>query len=634
MWAPVSWLVRMRARRHLRTRLGIWYHPEYALHSLAGAARVAHVDVRRGERVAGALVGERLMRGSDLRHAAPVTMQALLRVHDPDYIEASADARVLARVLSLAPSDVPVDDVLRAVRRATGGTVEAARAAAAREVAIAFNVGGGYHHAEPEQGGGFCIYNDVAVAIASLRAEGFDGRVAVVDLDYHQGNGTRVVFADDPTVLTWSIHGSVWGHSEAIADVGFVMPPGTDDVAYLELLAQQLELSLAAFQPSLVFYLAGNDVLAGDRLGDFALTPAGVFERDRHVTEVTRRLGASLVATMAGGYSDRAWRSTFAYLTWLLTDRAHAFEATDGDVTERFERIARSLDQRDLQREHDELTLTTEDVMAELDGASRQRRMLGFYSRHGLELALERYGFFDVLRDLGFEDFVLEIDPADPSRQIIRVEGRRRGSQRPRVMLVELVLRLREVLLRDLTVAATGTDHASGEPMRLLALEWLLLQDPTRPFSLERPPLPGQAHPGLGCGREVLELLAQVCKRLGLDGVSNAPGHYHVALFAAGRMQFVDPRSEGRFAAMRRVLAGWDIAEATAIVDECRLALADGSRVPWRPDELILPISGRLRSWLFSERYRELRDRERDRLLAAGLSVQASTRPAASPSPP
>ena len=607
------WRRALRARYRLRREIGVWYRREYAVEALATTTRVPFVDVRRAERIVGALVSERLVPAAGFRRAEAATVQELLRVHAPSWLEAAGDAAVLGRVLGVDPSEVPVDDVLDAQRYAAGGTIAAARAVAGRaRLKVAFNLGGGFHHAEPEQGSGFCVYNDVAVAIACLRADGFDGRVAVIDLDYHQGHGTRAAFANDPSVLTVSLHGSVWSHTEAVADVAEVMPSGIDDAAYLERLTSIVDPALETFQPALVFFVAGNDVLAGDKLGDFALTPAGVFERDRHVTELTSRLGGKLVVTLAGGYSDRAWRSSVSFLMWLLTGEAHAFEATDGDVASRYERIARTLDPAELQREDDDLVFTSEDIFGELYGPPRQRRLLGYYSAYGLEVALERYRFFDVLRGLGFDDFQLDVDPSEPERQVLRLDGRRPG-MRERVRLIELVLRRRELPLPE----------AANDPTRLelLSVEWLLLQDPTRPFSLWRPPLPGQEHPGLGCARDVLELLAQIGRRLGLDGAVNRPAHYHVVFFAAGRMRFLDPEREGRFAAMCRVLADRDPAEASAAVGAKRLRLADGTVLAWEPAELVLPVSERLENWLSSARYTELRDRERDRLLDAGLSL-------------
>jgi hypothetical protein len=508
---------------------------------------------------------------------------------------------------------VPVDAVLRAQRYAVGGTMAAAWSAASGERSIAMNLGGGFHHAEPEQGSGFCVYNDVAVAIARLRARGFEERVAIVDLDYHQGSGNVVAFAHDESVLTFSIHGAIWTRVEAVADCGHLLPPGTKDHAYLELLTTELRSELEAFEPSLVFYVAGNDVLAGDRLGDFALTPAGVFARDRFVTELCIDLGAALVITLAGGYSQRAWRSTFAYLMWLLTEEAYAFEGTEGDVGERYERIARTLDPAELQRDDGELSITMDDVLGELAGPPRQRRVLGFYSAYGVELALERYGFFELVRARGFEDLELAIDPSDPDHQVLRLRGRRNDMTHP-VLLIELVVSLREHRLPK--------EADPAPPLRLLVIEWLLLQDPTRPFSLSRPPLPAQEHPGLGCSREVLELIAQAAKRLGADGVLNRPAHYHVARLAMDRMSFLDPVYEGRLAAMNHVLAAWeDLAAASAAVTDRKLVLGDGQPLAWEPADLVLPTSEKLESWLSSERYRTLRDRERDRLLDAGLRV-------------
>jgi acetoin utilization deacetylase AcuC-like enzyme len=630
MRALDRWITRYRARRRLRKEVALWYHPDYAMEALSASARVTHVDVQRSERILGTLVAEGALRPGDVRAPEPVSFHDLQRIHTPAWLERSTEPDVLARIFGLEPGHVPVDPLLAAQRRAAGGTLEAARAAAGGRARVAFNLGGGFHHAAPELGAGFCIYNDVAVAIATLREEGFDAPIAVVDLDYHQGDGTLLAFATDETVLTYSLHGSVWVRVEARADAGHLLPPDVDDPAYLAALEETLPERLAAHRPGLVFYLAGNDVLAGDRLGGFALSPAGVLERDRRVTAWARALGAPMVVTLSGGYSDRAWRASAAYLRWLLTGVARDDDEARGDLLAHYGRIRRTLDPAILQKE-DDLGLTFEDVLGDLTGTAPERRLLGYYSVQGVELALERYGFFESIRALGFIDLLLEVEPADPARQVIRLFARRPGLAGPRVLLLELVLRLLDLPVPD------EAETETREPLHMVSVEWLLLQDPTAPFSLERPPLPGQRHPGLGRAREVLALLVQVCRRLSLDGVLNRPGHYHVAFVGAKEMCFLDPVVQGRFDAMRKVLADWDLVEATEVVEAGRLRLVDGTTLRWDPAHFVLPVSERLVAWPKQARYREVARAETRRLLEAGLHVVREGRPgaaAATPSAP
>ncbi len=594
------WLARRRARARLTRRLAILYHPRYVAPYLAGTARVARLDLTRGERILGALAEERLVAQRDIRAPSPVSLRALRRVHSEDYLERVGHEAELAHVFGLDPRDLEVDEVLEAQRLAVGGTEEAASWAVAGEGREAFNLGGGFHHAEPEIGMGFCLFNDVAVAVRSLRHRGFDSPIAIVDLDVHQGNGNLVTFAEDPSVLTLSMHGSRWVEVNAKADLEISLPSGTEDRTYLEALEYRLLVPLRQLAPRLVFYVAGNDVLQGDDLGSFALSPEGVFKRDRRVVETVRELGASLVITLAGGYSDQAWMSSHHLLRWMLTDLEDAPSIPEAsDLRRDFARIARSLDRQDLQGEHpsedDPWQLTEADLLGDLVGAPPARRILGFYSVHGIELALERYGLLDGMRARGFDDLDVSVDPSDPARQRITVRGRKEPG--PARLLMDLVLSRRK--------RPTSNGSNGARPLELLSIEWLQLQDPSASFSLRQPPLPRQEHPGLGMVREVMEMLVQSCLRLGLDGIVIHPSAFHVAALAAGHGSFLDPRLQGRFEAARAALSAVELGEASRIVEEGRLRDVDGEVLRWAPDDFVIPVSERLQRWFEHPAYRE-----------------------------
>jgi acetoin utilization deacetylase AcuC-like enzyme len=188
------------------------------------------------------------------------------------------------------------------------GTLLAARAAL--EDGIAGNLAGGTHHAFADHGEGFCVLNDVAVAIRRLQAEGMIRRAMVVDLDVHQGNGTAAIFEGDDSVVTFSMHGErnyPARKMRSTLDVG--LPDGTDDEGYLAALAAHLPQLSAGFAPDLVFYLAGVDVAAGDRYGRFSLSDAGLRERERQVLGWARARGLPMVVTLAGGYASSAERT-------------------------------------------------------------------------------------------------------------------------------------------------------------------------------------------------------------------------------------------------------------------------------------------------------------------------------------
>jgi acetoin utilization deacetylase AcuC-like enzyme len=214
-------------------------------------------------------------------------------------------------------------------RRSVGATIAASRAALAEGVAA--NLAGGTHHAQADKGSGYCVFNDVAVAARLMQAEWHRVhrrllRVAVIDLDVHQGNGTAAIFRDDSTVFTLSMHGEKnFPFRKEPSDLDIDLPDGCTDGPYLEALDAALETLWrhhADAPPGLAFYLAGADPHEGDRLGRLKLTAAGLAERDRRVFEALRLRGIPVVMTMAGGYGHaiedtvavqlRSFREAFA----------------------------------------------------------------------------------------------------------------------------------------------------------------------------------------------------------------------------------------------------------------------------------------------------------------------------------
>jgi acetoin utilization deacetylase AcuC-like enzyme len=226
---------------------------------------------------------------------------ALELVHTPRYTDA-----VLAGTLT--PAEVRrlgfpwSPDLRERSLRTVQGTLEAARDAL--EIGLGINLAGGTHHAFADHGEGFCVFNDVAIAIRVLQREGRLGRVAIIDLDVHQGNGTARIFADDPDVFTFSMHGArnyPFRKDRSALDVE--LEDGCQDAAYLTALDTHLGPALDAARAELVFYLGGADPYVHDRFGRLGLTVAGLLERDRRAFDAFRRRGLPAVVTMAGGYA-------------------------------------------------------------------------------------------------------------------------------------------------------------------------------------------------------------------------------------------------------------------------------------------------------------------------------------------
>lgn len=254
------------------------------------------------DRLAAELPGIRLV------PAEPATDGQLALVHTPAYIHAISTGDVAPAVMREIGFPWSRAMAERA-RRSVGATIAACRAAFADGMAA--NIAGGTHHAYAYKGGGFCVFNDAAVAARLMQAEqGRAGRrglrVAIVDLDVHQGNGTAHVFRTDPTVFTLSLHGEKnFPFRKEPGDLDVDLPDGTGDDAYLAALAHALDELARRFDPQLVIYLAGADPHEGDRLGRLKLTWDGLEARDRQVFDWAWSRGLPLAFAMAGGYGRR-----------------------------------------------------------------------------------------------------------------------------------------------------------------------------------------------------------------------------------------------------------------------------------------------------------------------------------------
>lgn len=225
----------------------------------------------------------------------------LERAHDPAYVTAMLEGTVAADIQRRI--GLPWSPVLVARSRATvGGSLAAARTAL--ETGVSGQLAGGTHHAHRDFGSGFCTFNDLAVASLTLLEEGRVQRVAIVDLDVHQGDGNAAILGSDPRVFVLSVHGEKnFPFRKPPSDLDVGLPDGTEDEAYLRALAEALE-HVEAFRPDLVLYLSGADPLASDTLGRLSLTHAGLAERDRAVFEHCRRRGVPVSLAIGGGYAE------------------------------------------------------------------------------------------------------------------------------------------------------------------------------------------------------------------------------------------------------------------------------------------------------------------------------------------
>ncbi len=569
-----------RARAYVTpTRAELVYHSEYAGPVVGVGAR------RRGKRILSYLVANGCVLPRHYHRAPRATIGQLALVHDYDYLERVDDEALVRQVVGLPDVVFDPQELMAQHRRMVAGTVLAAKLAVQqdRRGRPVVNLGGGFHHAHADHGEGFCFFNDVAVAIAVLRASGFWGRILVVDFDLHQGNGTRRIFAADSTVFTFSVHATAWDEAPAgDANLDVALGHGVGDATYLEAVKEQLHRAFELARPDLVFYLAGVDVAADDMLGNWRISPSAIFERDRWVFERIDDLPS--VWLLAGGYGQEAWRYSARTLSWILGGPSDEIPSRHDQDLAHFRRIASHFSTPELSASSDDLELTAEDLFAELSGSKTPRKALGFYSKHGIETAFERYGILPHIRQRGIAATRVELELDHPTGELLRVfsdDGRRD-------LLIELVLRVSQEFV----------------PWRMLFVEWLMLQNPRAVASPDRPLLPGQQHPGLGCLREVTLMLLMACERLGLDGLAFVPAYYHVAAQSKGMLGFLEPEAEARFLLMHSAVEGLTLAEATRVIHGGDLIdEATGEVYSWQTHPMVLPASAKFRDYVGGAEY-------------------------------
>ena len=231
----------------------------------------------------------------------PAGDEALLLVHSPRYLKklttgGLSHAEIQTLELPYSP------ELVKFARLYVGGTIAASEQAVKDGLAV--HIGGGFHHAFPDHGEGFCILNDVAVALEKQRVEGKIKKAMVVDCDLHQGNGTASIFAKKDYAFTFSIHQmDIYPADKPSSSLDVGLWAGDGDDKYLASLRAHFPRLYGKFKPDLVFYLAGADPLEADQLGGLMVTKNGLMERDQIIIEGARRLGIPLVVLFAGGYA-------------------------------------------------------------------------------------------------------------------------------------------------------------------------------------------------------------------------------------------------------------------------------------------------------------------------------------------
>ena len=273
----------------------VFYTPRY--YADIGDGHV--FPIRKFELVRDRLLTEGTLDPTELVEPAPAALEDVLLVHTEDYVSRLCTGTLTPK--EIRRLGLPWSESL--VRRsfyATGGTLAATQVALAE--GYSSNLAGGTHHSFADRGEGFCVLNDVAIAIRAMRARKRLLRVAIVDCDVHQGNGTATIFSDDEDTFTFSIHGANnYPLFKAQSTLDVELPDGTSDDEYLETLATNLP-RVFAHEPEIIFYLAGADPYIGDKLGRLAVSIDGLRERDAYVLRECYERELPIVTVMSGGY--------------------------------------------------------------------------------------------------------------------------------------------------------------------------------------------------------------------------------------------------------------------------------------------------------------------------------------------
>ena len=302
--------------------VSIVYSPGYLI-DLGGLEKLHPFDIRKYEKIHNSLIADGLLSDEETLKPAPLTQEDLLLIHTPEYLEDLKARKKVAQYLeapALRFAPLSLDRaVLEPFRRASGGTLLAARQAL--QSGIGINLGGGYHHAKPDRGEGFCLYADVPIAIRKLQAESLIKRAIVIDVDVHQGNGTIVCLPDDDSTFTFSMHqGDIYPIPKETGDRDVELSGGMEDQEYLEILAEHLPKILADADADICFIVGGCDPLDGDPLASLKMTHEGIVKRDHAIIQACAERNLPVVLTLSGGYSPDAWRSQYLSIKNLIEE--------------------------------------------------------------------------------------------------------------------------------------------------------------------------------------------------------------------------------------------------------------------------------------------------------------------------
>lgn len=538
------------------------------------------LDPHRAGNVLAYLLNEKLVDWPQVLTPRVASIRKLRLVHSDEHLATVSNPSSMAAVFGQVSDDALLERVFTLQRHYVGGTLLAVNHAVSQNRHVV-HLGGGLHHAHPGRAHGFCLFNDVAIAVRNLRSRGDRRKIAIIDLDYHDGDGTRDCLATDNQVRNVSLHAVDFDQNRPANARVIALGTEVSLHTYLKKLEEELA-AVRAWEPELIIYVNGVDVAEDDLLGSWKFDSNAIAMRDQAVFSMLESLPMPppCVTLLSGGYGNNAWKHIAYSLARLISGVTH--QPTSGHVMA-LARLSEKRSAHDPINDSQELSFSEEDLGGVSSVPRPQRRFLGYYTQTMLEFSLERYEVLERLRKLGYARPEVRVSLGAPMGDTLRVVNVRQAG------VEEL---LAEVTVRRDAQVVRGYD--------ILYIEWLMLQHPRS--TMFRALLPGQRHAGLGMSGEALGLLVFVAQRLNLDGLAFTPSHFHLAKIASHSMSFLDNDARRRFERLVELTSGMPLGDASTALAQGTL-IDPHTRRPavFKPAIMVMALNDGLRQVLATE---------------------------------
>lgn len=279
-------------------------------------------DIMKYKKIRDRLIQEKVIKRKQILVPEMVSFKDLALVHSKEYLTSIKDPVRVAQWLRIGPVDPWDSYILEFFRTVTGGTVLAVNYVL-KNGGMVFNLGGGFHHAQANRAAGFCLINDVAVAIEKARLKHRIKRILIIDLDYHQGDGNLTLYNDDDDIFTFSMHAAKWIESTKKNNLDILLPHNISGEHYIQILQKNLEPIIDSFVPELVIYIAGSDTFEDDTLCDLNLSRENMLERNLYVKNLVNINNVPLVIVAGGGYGPESWKVYYDFIAACIKGKKY-----------------------------------------------------------------------------------------------------------------------------------------------------------------------------------------------------------------------------------------------------------------------------------------------------------------------